>query len=169
MNQDPIQSNVSTQHRTSSLSQMTSPTQRQDLNQKKSNKSLIMIIVVILFFFMVVPAGIIAAMTLTGLNSARNKADDARIKSDISQMRNAAEIYYEKNNYSYIGLANDPSIGPLATDIKEYGSELKIQGLSTSTYVAYAQLVASRGIWCSDYTGFSGEVTSVSPTQTSCK
>ncbi len=41
--------------------------------------------------------GILAAMVLVALNSARAKAKDARVKSDMTQARNLAQIYTDDN------------------------------------------------------------------------
>jgi len=46
--------------------------------------------------------GVLATIVLGSLNTARNKAKDARIKAHLSQMRNAAEIFVIQND-SYYG------------------------------------------------------------------
>ncbi len=42
--------------------------------------------------------GILSAIVLASLNQARNKANDAKVQSQLSAMRSAAEIYYSTNN-----------------------------------------------------------------------
>ena len=43
---------------------------------------------------------ILAAVTLSALRSAREKAYDAQIKSDMTQIRNALELYAGANGYT---------------------------------------------------------------------
>ncbi len=51
--------------------------------------------------------GILAGVVLVSLSGARNSAKDARIISDMEQLRNVAEIYYAQNGTYYNFLATD--------------------------------------------------------------
>ncbi len=48
--------------------------------------------------------GILSAVVLASLGNARSKANDAKIKGQLSQLRSAAEIYYTNSGNSYDGL-----------------------------------------------------------------
>lgn len=107
--------------------------------------------------------GILAAIVLVSLGSARNKAKDARIQADIAQMRVAAELYYSgAGNGSYTGLTwdlTDPNTAALKADINsQYAQTPGIQK-SASAYCAYATLTSGSRYVCVDSTGKSVSTT----------
>lgn len=55
--------------------------------------------------------GLLATVVLAGLGAARNKARDAKIKSNLFQMRAQAEIQALDNNGSYSTLCDSGTIG----------------------------------------------------------
>ncbi len=123
--------------------------------------------------------GILSAVVLASLNTARQKGDDAAIQSDLSTIQTEAEIYYGRNN-SY-GIANS-SGSCIAPGTMFYNSStgdkvianalLGAKGAngngimrcyvnSTGTaYAVQAQLVTdSTRTWCVDSTGASSKST----------
>lgn len=66
--------------------------------------------------------GILASVILASLNSARAKGVDAATKSDLSESRAQAELYYDGNGSSYAGVclagstATNPGINTMMSD-----------------------------------------------------
>lgn len=80
--------------------------------------------------------GILAALVLVALGNARTKANDARLKSNVGQMRTLAEVYYDANSASYNGFATCFTT-PNATNCKG-GVENSIPQLKTDSTSAYS-------------------------------
>jgi hypothetical protein len=92
------------------------------------------------------------------LKEAIMKANDARIISEISQMRSQAELYNsEKGFYPYY-LGSSAEIKKLTDDIKERTSDKSIVVFNSSgaKYCAYAKINADDSYYCIDSAGVSG-------------
>jgi prepilin-type N-terminal cleavage/methylation domain-containing protein len=76
--------------------------------QNKKGFTLIELLVVIAII------GILSAIVLASLNSARTKATDAKTQGQMASIRAAAEIAYNGSNYGTAGSAND--CGTLVTN-----------------------------------------------------
>jgi prepilin-type N-terminal cleavage/methylation domain-containing protein len=92
--------------------------------------------------------GILAAVVLINVNSARRKARDGAIKAALAQYRVAAEQYYSSNNNVY---SNPNVMVPLLWDELEEHSSVVPKGGSDGQGYAVAGLL-SDGVtgWCID-------------------
>lgn len=54
--------------------------------------------------------GILSSIILASLNSARDKGANAAVKQNLDGIRSRAEVYYDDNGLSYLGLCDDPNI-----------------------------------------------------------
>lgn len=111
--------------------------------------------------------GILAAMILAGLNVARQKARDARIKSDVSQIRdNAASYYDDQSPASYDGFSPATTSPDNATISDDVDKQTNISGslkINTNTdngsdaYAAWSILASNDAMWfCADSSGKAG-------------
>ena len=127
---------------------------------KKSSKgfTLIELLVVIAII------GILAATVLASLSSARSKGNDAKVKSQLSSTRAAAEIYYSTNsnyggatdNTCAAGVWADSTSGLLGlTTSSNFPSGTTIACHSNGTAWAVAASLSGTGAWCVDSTGAS--------------
>lgn len=117
--------------------------------------------------------GILSAVVLASLNTARTKGQDAAIQSDLSTIQVQAEIYYGStaggNTYGTAGTAcSGAGTGGvfLETTIAKAITALEIAngagtatcGNSTTAYAISSPLATSgTTYWCVDSTGFAGQ------------
>jgi prepilin-type N-terminal cleavage/methylation domain-containing protein len=131
--------------------------------------------------------GILAAVVLASLNTARGKGRDAAIKSDLANARAQAEIYFDTNNSSYANLCDSttPITGTSLGDAKYNfwkqvtaamgNSPNPARGLTrgncnsdaNSWAVSVGLNAVSGNSWCVDSNGFSniGSPSASSPFQ----
>ena len=114
--------------------------------------------------------GILSAIVLASLNSARSKATDAKVQAQISSMRAAAEIYYsEKGNYGDAAVslatsaapsgifANSPSgmlglFSATASSTNDGLVTFVAAGTPATSWAAAGKLSTGK-YFCADYTG----------------
>ena len=127
--------------------------------------------------------GILAATVLASLSSARSKGNDAKVKSQLSSMRAAAEIYYSTNNNYGVQANDDSKTFTSSTACETAGSGFwgdTNSGLSSLTsgsnyptgttgqcntsgtaWAVGASLSTGSGAWCVDSSGKSESTGSV--------
>jgi prepilin-type N-terminal cleavage/methylation domain-containing protein len=121
--------------------------------------------------------GILASLVLVALGNARDKANDARIKSGISQLRTLAETIYDNNGSKYesasVGVdscfvastANDntkctganikTSVDALIADIAAAGGSTVVAATGDSSHYCIESTLKSSttSYFCADSTG----------------
>lgn len=129
--------------------------------------------------------GILSAVVLASLNTARFKGNDAAIQSDLATVQTQAEIFYGgagNNSYGTAGTACDTagSLFADATITKATGNANSVNGSgaiacnnSTTAYAVSAQLSTERtsgtpDYWCVDSTGGASKSTTALGTNTAC-
>jgi len=126
--------------------------------------------------------GILSAVVLASLNTARSKGQDAAIQSDLSTVRTQAEIYYGGDGSSSYGVeATDCTMGMFVADAtiaRAIEAADDTNGLAgavacnTATdgtaYAVAAQLVSSTAYWCVDSVGNAKQVTTALGAGTVC-
>ena len=99
--------------------------------------------------------GILAAIVLVSLNSARNKSKNAAIKAQMVSLRSAGELFNEDNG-SFTGFCASPEEGDLSGGVTSAGGTGYDCNESASAWAAGVALVGTgAGSWCVDSTGAS--------------
>ena len=108
---------------------------------KKKGFTLIELLVVIAII------GILSSVVLASLNTARSKGSDAAVKSNISNMRAEAELWYDSNGSSYSNFCSDSVWTKASTSIGN------AQCIGTASTTALSGKL-SNGLWfCVDNSG----------------
>lgn len=120
--------------------------------------------------------GILSTFGMVSLNGAREKAYDAQIKSDISNIRTTMYLCYDNNQGSYADcVVPDRFIPPICANMVDNKYKLIKSADETNKYVVYSNLCSQKIIgelpvvFCADYTGFSGFVSKPPEDQIKCQ
>ena len=103
--------------------------------------------------------GILAAVVLGSLNDARDGANDASAKTSINNTRNAAEIFYSANSFSYDdGTDNICADGGVTDLMAAADAQTGNTTVCSDVADAYGVEVELRSgdYFCVDSTGYSG-------------
>jgi prepilin-type N-terminal cleavage/methylation domain-containing protein len=130
--------------------------------------------------------GILSAVVLASLNTARSKGNDAAIQSDLQGIQTQAQIYYGSNNNSYgtnvadesscsatDNLFNDPTImkqvqGADTANGSTLGVVCNVSAGGTAYAVSAALVAAAGSYYCVDSTGTGTTTTTALGTNTHC-
>lgn len=111
--------------------------------------------------------GILAAVVLASLNSARDKGSDAAIKSTINNLRAEAELYYDDKSATYTNFCG--TISNASTSVSDAGGTLLCNdtgqdgggAAAGDEYRVSSVMVSTSTEWyCIDDSGFGGIVSS---------
>jgi len=110
--------------------------------------------------------GILASIVLVSLGGARNKAKDARIIAEMSQIRATAEMIYSSDGDYDMVVCTQADMKPLCDDITTQGGTaptIEIPATPALTYCAYVTLISKKdsatNYYCVDSTGVAKETT----------
>ena len=124
------------------------------LKKKAKGFTLIELLVVIAII------GILSSIVLVSVNSARTKAKDAAVKSNIEGARVAAEMWYDDTvggNMSYTGVCASSSFVAVMSAVNVQSGTATCQNSATAWCMKGKYSIAN---WCADSTGYAGNVIS---------
>jgi type IV pilus assembly protein PilA len=110
--------------------------------------------------------GILSAIVLASLNTARTKGSDAATQSDLSTVQTEAEIFYGgtgANSYGTTGstcaaagsVFTDGVIAKAIANMTTTAGAAPVCGNTPAAYAIEAKMNANGGYWCVDSTGTS--------------
>ncbi len=112
--------------------------------------------------------GILSSVVLASLNTARQKGNDAKMKSEMSGLRAAAELYYDSNTASYANLfTSNNTCASGNSAASQYLTSIAGASSAEACYSgangwAMSATLPGGGVWCVDYTGSSKSVANTS-------
>lgn len=125
--------------------------------------------------------GILSSVVLASLNTARGKGANAAVKSNLNNLRAAAELYYDGNSSSYANFcASATAVAAMAAAASAGGGTAGASSNdcndAAGAWAAYSLLKVAENttvLWCVDSTGASkgqtsGNQTSLGTTATAC-
>jgi len=112
--------------------------------------------------------GILSAVVLASLNTARSKGSDAAVQSDLATIQTQAEMYYGNNANSYASMCTGDGtiVKALAGVSSANGGTAAVCNSSATAYAVQGKLSTQRtsgtaDYWCVDSTGTVSKSTTV--------
>lgn len=105
--------------------------------------------------------GVLSAVAVVNLNSAREKGIDASRKGNMSALPAAAEVYYDDNSLGHDGFCADPAIDGVEASIAANSGTFDCQDSTAAGdgWVAWVDLEETASTWfCVDWTGAAEEI-----------
>ena len=104
--------------------------------------------------------GILSALAVVSLSVARNKANDAKVKSDLNQIATAAETYFADNSTYATTSVNWFASTTAILGATPCGAYTPGGAFTASGYAVYGNLCTASGtVFCVDSTGYRGTTT----------
>ena len=98
--------------------------------------------------------GILAGLVIVSMSGGETSAHDARVKSDLDQIRATAEIIRIQSG-NYDGVADNPDIIALLADCNSHDNADCAVSDNVTHWCANTTLKGG-GTWCADSTGYAG-------------
>jgi len=114
--------------------------------------------------------GVLSAVVLASLNTARSKGSDAAVMSDLDGARTQAQIFYGDNGNSYTGVCAEATIAKqIAAAEVANGAGAVVCNPSATAYAISAALVTTAGTYyCVDSLGTATTSATALGTATTC-
>lgn len=114
--------------------------------------------------------GILSSVVLVSVNTARDRGNDAAVKSNLSSVRTQAELYYDDSGTTYVGLCTNATIAEQINGAKSAAGVTSATnnavGTAGSAGTATCHATAggwavevplrAGGFWCVDASGSAG-------------
>jgi Tfp pilus assembly protein PilE len=128
----------------------------------RSKKKMVFWIIALVSAIVLVPVLVIAIMVSVSLNSARQKASEAQLKSAMGNIRVMAEDYFQKNN-TYEGFIVSSEYQGLANKM---GTNYNFKTNNGTSFIIYAKVPKKEAFICADNQGQIKETTSIQDIET---
>jgi prepilin-type N-terminal cleavage/methylation domain-containing protein len=112
--------------------------------------------------------GILAAIVLASLGTARSKGNDAKVKEQLNSIRNAAEVFYSSaNNYGTVSAVNQSTASASSANCTGAGTMWTDTPSGMASLVTYTNWPAGTTVHCN--TAASGSAYAVDASESNGK